>query len=490
MDDDQRQAIASLAGDILWLRGDLAHKLDACKRVIHAEMGHLAPQGLYVIEACRKLGKSYLFCLTAIETALRNPGARINYACPTGKMATEIVLPIFAEICADAPAECKPEFSVATGHWTFPNGAYVVLFGCEDELKADRGRGPGAVLSIVDEAGFIPCLKYVLKSVLSPQHLRTGGRTLVGSTPPKSPAHDFCLIADAAMRAGSYAHRDIFADGIEGIPDPETYIAQCAMADGLTPEEFKNTTDFKREFLGMRVTDADSAVVPEWFAAQAELVRDDWVRPDFFDPYVAGDLGFTRDLTGLLFGYWDFQFQTAVIEDERLLRRATTLDIAKAIKEAEAATWGERKVFRRTIDDPGRLCADLWEQAKVSASPVVGKDRESDISGLRVLIQRRKLIIHPRCKQLIHQCRTAIYDRNGKDLDRNEADGHFDLLMALVYFVKGISRARNPYPDNWHVAPGMVRAGAHRSVHVKASPLAQAAMGGTALGRKLLKGRR
>lgn len=486
------EALKSLARDELWRRGELDFKLDPCKRTIHDEIFRMSPQGLYVIEACRKLGKSFLYCLIAIETCIRNPGARVNYACPTGKMASEIVLPIFAEICDDAPPDRKPVWSEKTGHWTFPNGAYVVLFGCEDELKADRGRGPGAILSIVDEGGFIPCLSYVLESVLSPQHLRTGGRTLVGSTPPKSPAHDFCAVADAAMRAGTYAHRDIYAEGIDGIPSPEAYIASCAAAKGMTVEEFKATTGFQREFLGLRVTDADSAVIPEWQGLAHELVKE-VPRPPFFDAYVGGDLGFTRDFTGLLFGYWDFADAVLVIERELLLKRASTLDIGKGINAVEESLWPQRKPFRRIIDDPGRMCADLWEQFKLSCSPAVKGpgSRETGLQSLRVRVQRKKLIVHPSCVQLRHQLRTAIYDSKGADLDRTEADGHFDLLMALVYFDQGVVHSRNPYPVGWDIKPGQFRQGAaFAQVQGRASPIARAALGRTPLGRKLLKGRR
>lgn len=488
----ESDALDALARELLWLRGDLHHKLDDAKKPIHDAIWAMDEQGQYVIEACRKLGKSFLFCLVAVETCIRNPGCRVNYACQTGKNATEIVDPIFKEIIKDAPPECLPVWREKDGHWEFPNGSYVVLFGCEDETKADRGRGPGALLSIVDEGGFIRVLSYVLDSVLSPQHLRTGGRTLVGSSPPKSPAHDFCKTADAAMLAGTYAHRDIYAPGIDGLPDPEAYIAKRAKAKGITVEEFKATTEFQREFLALRVTSEEDAVVPEFQKAEKEIVQER-ERPPFFDAYEAGDLGFTRDLSGFVFGYYDFTAAVTVVEDELLLRRATTKTIGEAIIAKRKERYPNRPApYSSVIDDPGRMCADLWEQFKLVCSPAHNGDPEALINGIRVAVQRRKLVIHPRCVQLRHQLRTAIYDDRGKHLDRNDIDGHFDLVMALAYFLWSVVPSRNPYPPDWDRQPGQYRQGSAFSVQegAEANPYAQAALGGTRLGRRLLKGRR
>lgn len=443
---DVRAVLTQRARLKLWRQGELSWKLDACKRAIHTEIGQLEPYGQHVIEACRKLGKSFLYCVVACETALKHPGARINYACPTGKMASEIVLPIMAEIQADAPDDCLARYNVQTGHFTWPNGAYMVLFGCEDQAKADRGRGPQAILSIVDEAGFVPVLEYVLGSVLAPQHLRTGGPTLAGSTPPLSPGHDFCAIADGAIAAGTYAHRDIFSAGIEGIPDPSQYIAARARAKGMSVEAFKRSTEYKREFLALRVTDAESAVVPEWEESAADCVQER-ERPPYFAPAYVVDPGFVKDMTGAVFGYYDFRGQVLVVEDELMLKRAGTREIGDSVTAKLADLYGQMNVDG-WLDDPGRMASDLSESHKMSAGVIGDKNREADLGNVRLVIGNRKVRIHPRCVALIRQLRQAVFAVNGKDWERTALDGHQDVLAAFVYFCR-LAPRHNPYPTDY-----------------------------------------
>ena len=109
--------------------------------------------------------------------------------------------PIFTEIIATAPPELRPE--LVGDEVRFKNGSRIVFAACEDRAKAERLRGPKSHKIIVDEAGFIPVLKYVVNSVLLFQLAGTGGKLLMGSSPPDSPAHPFVEFYRSAESAGA-----------------------------------------------------------------------------------------------------------------------------------------------------------------------------------------------------------------------------------------------------------------------------------------------
>lgn len=476
---EQTAAARLLAVHELWRRGVLSWKLDSNQLAIYAAIFACASLQ-FVIEAARKIGKSFLLCLIGIETAERNPGKRINYGAPTGKEAAEIVLPVMGQLIADAPEDCKPVWKESKGHWEFPNGAYIVLFGCDDERAADRGRGPEAVLNIIDEAGFVPVLSYVLDSVLAPQTIQTHGRTLLGSTPPKSPAHEFCDIADAAVAIGAYITRDIYSHGRMTRAEIDEYLTQRATSRGLTLEQFKETTDFQREYGALRVLDSKLAVVPEFPRLRAEICIER-PRPAFFTWYVSVDPGMGHK-TGVLFALYDFRAAKLVVEHELLLSQAHTSAIAAGVKEVEKEHYQDliRKPTR-VVDDPhGRLVADLWHNDKLSFAPALKDHREEADANMRVWISRRRVLIHPRCAKLIHQLATGIKKPSG-DLIETADGGHLDLLASLRYLVRSVDETTNPYPADY----GFDRlTQVRRELPKEPDTLGAALLAGTNLGRR------
>ncbi len=493
------EAVSLAARQELWRRGDLSWKLDDSKLEIHKQFEALPELSTFVFEKSRKVGGSFWALCVAFEACIRNPGGRVNYAVGTGKMASEIVVPMIAKVAKDAPPELKPEYSSATGHVTFPDdgpakGAHIVLFGCEDMMKADRGRGPEAVLNIVDEAGFIPVLAYVLTDVLMPQVIHTKGKTLLSSSPPRVPGHEFCRIADSAANLGRYAHRNVYSPGgLMTAEEVEAYVAATAAGMGLTVERFKLTPTFKREILGLRVIDETLAVVPEFTLYKSEIIGD-WKRPagfEYVDRFVSCDPGMS-DMTGCLFAYNDFNAGgIIVIEDELLLAQAATGRIATALKVKEGELWEGRKVYLRVADDPQkRLSADMWEQHGLAFTPAEKHNREElSIDLMRNMFAGGKVRVHSRCVKLIRQLENAVRTKPGGDMARTEEDGHFDLVAACWYLIRTMhaQRYRNPYPQNWSLQPGQI---ANRREGAHVPRLAQMLLGDTPHGRKLLAARR
>lgn len=125
-----------------WAKCDLSYKLDRNQRSVKAERLAKMKRGQVIVEkASRQIGKSFEFCVDAVEFCMNNPGAQVKYAAPTAKMVRAIIRPHLRDILADCPVRLRPEERAIDGAWAFKNGAELVVFGCDNEKAADRGRG-------------------------------------------------------------------------------------------------------------------------------------------------------------------------------------------------------------------------------------------------------------------------------------------------------------------------------------------------------------
>lgn len=462
---------------VQWRSGDLRWKLERDKNQLglYDSLKH-CPVKQGVIEGARKIGKTFLFGDIALETAEQNPGKQINWCSGTVKAARGILVPVLEEISRDAPVECRGHFDSATSQWRMPNGAFIQIFGAETKRDCERGRGPSSILNIIDEAGFIDLLEYLVDSIFSPQLRRVKrvpgtfvGMTLLCSTTPYTPTHPFCTIADGAQATKSYFRRTIYDSGFESLEEIEAYIAEEAAKKNMTVAAFKQTSTFRREYMSERVVDTEAVVFPEFSAVEDKVVQE-WPRPIGFDQFIykrtSVDPGGTRDPTGILSGYVDFTNAKVVIEGERLLMRPTTDEIAVAVKELEAELWGpppiptpgqaykDRDRVSRRVDDPtGRVCLDLWELNRLQVAQAVKNDRNASIGLIRTWLVDGTLIIHPRCVILRRQLRTALHNKTKKDFERN-SEGHCDVAASLMYFCRDLSLTTNPYPNDFDQLTG------------------------------------
>lgn len=462
---ERDDAITLAARRALWRAGDLSWKLDATQRDLYEEIKR-CPSKLYTTEGARKLGKSWAHGVIALETAQQNPGKQINWAAITGKECRLVLLPILEQLSADAPEDCRGTYNSQNGQWRLPNGAWIQLIGADTKKDCEAGRGPSAILNIVDEAGFHEHLEYLVDSILSPQMRRVKrrvgtfvGLTLLVSTTPYTPTHPFCAMADAAELRGSYRRLTIWDSGWETREEIEAFIASEAAKKNMTVAQFMATTHFRREYLSERVVDEEVVVFPEFHTKKDIIVREH-PRPIGFDRYVfkrvSLDQGGTVDKWGFLYGYVDFLAAKIVIEDEKLLTKPNTADVAKEFDLHERALWPDADPRRisRPIDDPTeRLVVDLWELHRIRAERATKNDRNTSINLIRTFIGSEKLVIHPRCIELRKQLLTATRNKTGKDFERTK-EGHFDLCASLMYFCRDLSLATNPYPSDFDVLTG------------------------------------
>lgn len=464
------EAVVSLAArHALWRAGDLSWKLDDTQLALYEEI-RASPSGLYATEGARKLGKSYAHGVIAIETAIQNPGKQVNWAAITGKECRLVLLPILEQLSADAPTECRGHYSHENNQFRLPNGAWIQLIGADTREDCEKGRGPSAILNIIDEAGFHNHLEYLVDSILSPQMRRVRrivgtfvGMTLLVSTTPYTPAHPFCAMADAAGVRGAYRELTIWDSGWESKADIERYIASEAAKKNMNVAEFMATTHFRREYLSERVVDEEVVVFPEFSTKREAIVRAH-PRPIGFDRYiyrrVAVDLGGMRDKYGFLYGYVDFAAGKIVVESEALLAKPNTEQVAHEIIEHESRLWpnaNAERISRVIDDDTERTIRDLWDIHKVRTVKATKQNahggRAASIGMIRSLLQMEGLSIAPSCVELQRQVLTATRNKTGTDFERT-SEGHFDLCAALMYFVRDLTLTHNPYPADFNVLTG------------------------------------
>jgi hypothetical protein len=180
-----------------------------------------------------------------------------------------------------------------------------------------------------------------------------------------------------------------------------------------------------------------------------------------------------------LFGFWDFKAGQLVVEDEVLLRDGeNTAQLAEAIKAKERALWGASgwngtlrgaaevqglpewiqqgiqapaQPYLRVCDTDVALARDLAQLHGIGFLPTAKDEKVLQVNELRVLFRQGRVKIHPRCRNLDRHLRQTLWS-SPRQTDYKRKNGeHGDLLDALVYMVRNVRKARNPWPENWGV---------------------------------------
>lgn len=418
---------------LLWEAGDLTymlfdHQLDFLEKYRNA------PGRKFFINCSRRIGKTYFLLVLSLMHALTRPHAQIMYCAPTAKQVRGIIQPLLRQILEDCPDHLVPEYKGVDSQYLFHNGSVLNMAGC-DNGNHENLRGMYTTLGIVDEAGKVDELKYVVNSILFPQTLTCDGRLIVASTPPKTPSHPFREMCLEAMFTGDYVTKTIHeAEHVT----PELIKAYAKETGG------EHTTDWRREYLAEFVTDEALAVIPEFAENKLKIVQPH-ERPSHFDAYVSVDFGF-NDLTFGVFGFWDFRAAKLVIEDELVLKRPASGQIAREVIRKEKLLWGDKRPRLRVADAAPELLADFAANHRLPFLKTARDDRESSINELRLLITNGQLVILPNCVNLIEHMANAIWKPNLKDFERSGEHGHFDGVAAMMYLVRNIARGANPFP--------------------------------------------
>lgn len=423
-----------------WSDGELEYLLKPCQREMRKKV--TSWQGFkYFIKCARRLGKTYLLCLMAVEQCLRKSNAKVRYGASTRDALEEMVLPVMEQVLKDCPQELMPDWKESKKVYTFKNGSRIRLAGID--LHPDRLRGTSCDLFVIDEAGFVDDLEYFVHSVAMPQFLDPnnqiveGRRLVLASSPAKTPAHEFTEMANEARINGNYSEFDIYAGGY-----PENVIEMFAKECGG-----KHTSTWLREYMAKDVVDEESAIIPEWKEEFEGLPPSDDEYYQFHLKYESLDIGI-RDLTVCLFAYYDFRRATLFVVDEFVINgpKMTTKVLAEGIKEKEKAVFGDYSVYKRVSDKDLLLIQDL---SLLHALPFFATDKgelEEMVNQVRIWVGQGRIKVSPKCAQLIGCLRYGVWNKNKTDFDRSKAYGHFDALAALVYLVRNTDHQVNPIP--------------------------------------------
>lgn len=488
-----------------WEKHNLRYALHAGQRAAWAMVDRvhaaaLASGGIKraLLNIARRWGKTFFFVVYVLTLMLRKPGARIPYAARSETSVREFVEPILLELASHAPPHLAPREYL--GEWIIPASAsklhrgYVVpvergtpewrdrdsrliVKGCEDKAKAERLRGPAADACVVDEAGFIPILSYVVQSVLAAQLTTTDGMMLVGSSAPETTDHEFWSLADEAQTHGAYMHATVYDAPHLSPRQIKSFAAEAGGEDSVA---------WQREGLSRRMTDPKLAVFPEWIEAELDhmigkgaAVVGEIETPAHLDAYVVGDLGFA-DLTIVLFAYYHFERAQVVILDEVVTRRQTSDVIEAKVRATYATHFGDRRPLVRALEGDALVVASVRKEEKIARGEAVrgvpedeqGEEpdpsrwnqiafvqMEAAVNAARLRIKRRGVLVHPRCTTLIAHLRGAIWNEQRTEFVRVKAtqttEGHhFDGAAAFAYLVKKLQPNRAPeVPLPPHVHP-------------------------------------
>lgn len=451
----RRQELLRMA----WEQGALAYKLRPHQLPIYQAIQDFAknPQSTYFgISVARQTGKTYVLLLDACEQAIRKPRTQLRMVTTTREDLKKIVNPIMDAILEDCPGpedepNLRPHWGQVDACYTWPNGSQLHLAGT-DNGNAEKLRGPMSHRLYVDEAGSCDDLSYIVKSILFPQTLTTKGKIILASTPPRTPAHDWrdiyqeCELDKAAVSFTIYDNPTLTPEDIERV---------------IKASGGRESTHFRREYLVEWVVDEEYALVKEWKEdyGKQEILHDEYF--PYYHRYTALDIGY-KDLTSLIFGYYDFRKATLFIEDEAELQgtNCTTKAIAELTRKKEKERWGDLPVSRRIADNNNPILLNDMIAGENLSFQGTDKERgahqgegiEAMLNKVRLMVAEGRVRVHPRCVKTIGGLKYGVWNKSRKAFDHSKIYGHYDHLAALMYLIRNLDEYTNPIPPSHNVS--------------------------------------
>lgn len=421
----------------------------------------------------RQVGKSYASAADDCDFSLQNEKGIVRYCAKTKESAAAIMLPTLEMLLQDCPKDIAPR-RIDSHIWEWPTTlSRWYIFGTDAE-SFNRGRGPRTHRLKLDECGFYQDLVGV-EAALLPALQTTGGKCLYLSTPSDSPGHDYALRVQAARAAKRLEHATIYDNPRVNV---ETVIrGECARL-GMSREELLRSTYWRREYMAEWVTEESRAACPSWPAVADECTRE-WPRPTHFAGLTSHDWGgYTGDPHAALFGYYDFKAGKLVVEDEDEVRGGTMGMLVDRWKAKETNLWGKRawdgtlwgagyfeehtkalpdflkpallakgpsQPFLRVCDHDDNLQGEFITLYGYALLPTDKAEKHFHVDQLNQGLREKRVIIHPRCRRLLEQLRTTLWDEKRRQWVRTEKD-HGDLVDDLVYMWRGCPFNFDPFP--------------------------------------------
>lgn len=424
-----------------WRNGELEWKLHAAQLVIHQQIEALPIEAKDVVLLCsRRFGKSYYGCARALMSSAKSRNKRrlTRIIGPDIKQTEMIVEHHMAKLTEDLNAIGLRDFvEHIKSDKMYRVGKAGIFLGGYDSQK-DSLRGGEADEILIEESGQADPDQYIyqMKSVLKPQLLKTRGRMIHLTTPPKLEDHPFVVdTIPAAELAGAFRKFTIYDDPLA---TPEI------IADAIKDSGGAHTRDFRREYLVEIIRDPSIVVIPD-YNDDRHVAHVDF--PLSFVPHVTIDFGGVRDKTVALLHWYDFYQDLEIFWDERVFDPNTATDvIVREIRAMEAEHVPEHSV-RRYADMPGQLQVDLNGTHQFPVSIVAKSDWQAAINNLAVKFSLDKIRLHKRLTFTRQSLKSGTFNKQRNDFARTNALGHCDAIAAMMYGIR-MSTKENPYGPN------------------------------------------
>lgn len=408
-----------------------------------------------VINAHRRLGKSFLNVLMGVEICLQKPGRTVQYVCGEKEQVREIVEPLLFQVLETCPEDLQPKsrgykYIFRNPTWDRNAVSYFRLIGANYK-NGDMGRGTACDAAFLDEVRDFKKLQYFVQAVLSHQFQgREAPLLVMTSTVPWSMDHDFTRPVSGYIPQAISKSRYIVVPGSKN-PDyteRDKKIVLSTIPGGETDPTYRREAEC--ELIG----DVGRLVTPEYQANRDKLAVGSYKRPEVFVPYVSLDSGFI-DHTAILFGYLDWHPQILVFEAEIFRKHMTTKDIAEATRAMLKRIGYDKLPFYKpalVADIEPRGLEELRKVYGLPFKPVTKFNAESALTGFRSRLQEEQVrVVVPGCPQLDYQLLHGIHKvtadgARSKDFERSETMGHWDCGKAAVYMNRMIGWRFNPYP--------------------------------------------
>ncbi len=445
----QAQAKAKLweLGELTWLLTDIQREM---KESVFDDVTRTS-----VIVCSRRLGKTFLLVVLALEQCLKQENSIVKFLLPKQRDVKTIIKPLLREITETCPEHLRPIYNTQDKIFYFPhNNSEIHLAGAD--ISAESLRGTRADLVLLDESGFIRDLLYTIRSILSPTIRTTRGRMIMASTPSRDPQHEFVQhFMNPYQATGRLKIYTIYQN-----PNFTKEIVDEIIA------EYPNGVDdpdFRREYLCEVFVDEETTICAEFSKNKESIVIDDYEVPEYRDFYVGFDPGF-RDLSALLFCYYDFKKATLFIMDEYIVsgKEMRTDLLAKGIKSKEEMRFFDPKVnenvpaYLRVMDINLGLQQDLQILHDLSFISTKKDNKDGAINEMKIWMAQGRIKIHERCKHLIYHLEFGQWNDKRTDFkrladtpDKTVRGGHVDTIPALYYLIRNIHTYRNPFPNDY-----------------------------------------
>lgn len=358
----------------------------------------------------RRFGKTVLAIEELVGKALGGPNRRVCYYAPTRDDAREIAWAILCDKCQNVTTyknEQRLEMRVKT---VGGGESSILLYGWESVQERGKGRGLANDLIVLDEAAFYRNFWEGWDEVLSPTLVDRRGDAVFIST-PKGFNHFYELFNKQetdpdfkSFRFSTYDNPFIPVDEIERekLSKPEDTFAQEYLAD------------FRK---------AEGLVYPEF--DRQRHVSADIPMENVARRLVGVDFGYTNPTAALLvLEMRDGRFWVA---EEWYKAGRDTEEIVSAIR-----SMNPEAVYPDPAE-PDRI--ELLRRAGLSIREVK-KDVQWGIERVRSVIKQGRLVVHPRCVNLLDELATYRWKEGKSDKNApDEPEKHHDHAADSLKYV-------------------------------------------------------